>query len=186
MQATMSTDQNKTIFQRALPDFELLPEPVRDLHSIQGVSVYRGKAVSAGPTGLSGYVGAWLFGFPGAAKEIPVSVTITADAQSETWQRRFANKTFKSHLSLDRNSFVCERFGPIKMQLGLYQSDSKLYFPVTKGWLLGVVPLPAFLLPRSSAFETQDGQGRFVFDVLVSSPFGARIAHYSGWLQRSG
>ena len=45
------------------------------------------------------------------------------------------------------------------------------------------LPMPRFLLPSTRAFETVDEAGRFVFDVLITLPFGGELVHYRGWLQ---
>lgn len=175
----------KPLFQTVLGgDFEKLPEPVQDLHSKLGKSVFEGRADIKGATGLLGRVGARLAGFPSGARDVPVRVTITADERSETWVREFGEKSFMSHLSLDSKGRAQERFDVLTARLGLAVQDGKLIYPVLKGRLFGLLPLPLFLLPESIAHETIDAEGRFFFDVLVRFRFGGRVAHYQGWLER--
>ena len=162
--------------------FAQLPSAVQRLHSVTGRAVFQGRAQSMGPTGLSGRLIAWLFRFPRAAEDVPIRVTVTANEKSETWEREFAGTTFKSQLYSNSVGEVYERFGVISAKLGLEVLDSKLKFPVTSAKLFGFLPLPKVLLPISIAHESTDELGRFVFDVHLVSPFGARIAHYQGWL----
>ena len=174
------------IFKTVLGDsFYALPQPVQDFHNTAGKSVYRGVAVSLGPTGISGRLAAFMYGFPGASDNISVEVRTTADSDSETWVRKFNGSIFKSRLSLSgqkNKSRITERFGPLNMSLGLYIEDSRLYYPVTSAKLFGLIPVPGLLLPKSIAHESVDSHGRFTFDVHILTPFGARIAHYKGWL----
>jgi hypothetical protein len=51
--------------------------------------------------------------------------------------------------------------------------------------LFNLIPVPKWLLPKSIAHETVDEYERFVFDVALYTPFGARIAHYRGLLIHS-
>jgi len=173
----------RTVFQQVLGEsFDALPDRVAQLHSGYGRSVYEGRASVKGARGISGWIIAKLFGFPGDLNDIPAKVTITADETTERWVRDFGGREFQSVLSVDRAGFAQERFGPLVFRLGLQLVDDKLYYPVISGRVFGFIPLPKFLLPKSIAHETTDDQGRFCFDVLLKSPFGARIAHYQGWL----
>jgi len=175
----------KTVFHQALgAEFDKLPQAVRDLHNNFGKAEYKGIASIKGPTGLLGMIASKLVGFPSSANDIPVNVTITADDKSETWVREFADKSFKSHLSVDEKGYAQERFGILSARLGLKLEDEKLLYPVLSGRLFGWIPFPAFLMPQSISHESIDDEGRFVFDVLVKFRFGGRIAHYQGWLER--
>lgn len=162
--------------------FSQLPLAVQELHNHIGTVRYEGVANSKGPTGVTGRIAAWLFGFPGQAAKVPVTVTLSAKSGSEHWIRQFAGATFHSTLSQDKDGRMQERFGPVTMQLGLHVSDERLYFPVHSAKLFGVIPLPHWALPKSMASESVDAKGRFRFDVELYTPFGARIAHYTGWL----
>lgn len=176
-----------TVFQKALGDtFELLPEAVAQLHSVHGQATYQGRATVRGARGITGRITAQLLGFPGDMDDVPVRVSITTNEQGEKWERDFAGTTMRSHLSVDGDGFAQERFGPLSFRLGLSFSDNKLYYPVIRGRVFGIVPVPPLLLPVSIAHETVDNQGRFRFDVLAKTPFGARIVHYRGWLVRAG
>lgn len=171
------------VYKTALGEtFDLLPAPIKALHSTIGDTIYRGIAESMGPTGLTGRLVSWIIGFPDRDHEVPVEVTITADGNGEKWRRDFAGSVFHSCLSVDDDGFACERFGPMSLRLGLNLRDGQLHYPVLSARLFGVIPLPRCILPKSIAHEEVDEQGRFVFDVLLITPFGGRIAHYRGWL----
>jgi hypothetical protein len=173
------------VFQTVLGDaFSDLPEPVRALHSNFGKATYAGRASVKGATGLLGRIASRLVGFPSEADDTAVRVTITSDDKSEVWRREFGGRIFHSHLGVDEEGYAQERFGPLVFRLGLKCEDGKLYFPVSRARLFGVMPIPGFLLPQSIAHESVDEEGRFVFDVLIRFRFGGRIAHYQGWLER--
>ena len=172
----------KTVLGR---DFESLPAAVRALHNHIGTAVYRGQANSKGPTGISGRLAAWVFGFPAAANKVPITVTIDATENCERWQRVFAGSAFRSTLSRDKAGYMQERFGPMNMRLGLQVNSGRLYYPVLSAKLFNLIPVPKWLLPKSIAHETVDEYERFVFDVALYTPFGARIAHYRGLLIHS-
>lgn len=165
-------------------DFDALPATVKALHNRFGKTVYEGRANVKGATGLFGRIAALLVGFPSDMNDIPVRVTLTADDKSETWVRKFGEKTFRSHMSIQEGKRLRERFGIFSARVNLCLKDGKLLYPVSHGRLFGLLPLPGFLMPQSIAHERVDEEGRFVFDVLIQFPFGGRIAHYQGWLER--
>jgi len=143
------------IFQSCLGvSFSELPEAVQSLHNNIGRCCFSGVAESKGPTGFSGRLTARLFGFPEAAQNIPVKVTITADAVGEYWCRDFDGCVFESKLDLHSDGYITERFGPMKMRLGLVVKQGVLYFPVVSGKLFGYLPAPKLLLYRGWLVET--------------------------------
>ena len=79
---------------------------------------------------------------------------------------------------------MCERFGPLIMDLRLTPEAARLVYEV-QGWRLGPLPLPRALGPRTRAHEEVDAEGRFVFDVEISAPLIGRLVRYRGWLVRS-
>ena len=177
----------KTIFNQTLgQSFDMLPKPIKALHTSLDRHIYEGEANIKGPTGFLGRTASFLVGFPQTSSEVPVRVTITSDEKSEVWLREFDGKPFRSHLSLDNEGFVQERFGPLSIRLGLEVAGDKLLYPVVRGKLFGFIPFPMFLLPQSISHEEVDDKGRFVFDVLLKFRFGGRIAHYQGWLVKRG
>ena len=182
-ETAITEEELQPIFKRCLGDaFNNLPEAVQAFHNTAGQTIYKGRAESLGPTGISGRLAAFIIGFPGANKDIPVEVTTTADSTSEFWCRSFAGSVFNSRLSLHRDGYITERFNPLTMRLGLHVKDHCLHYPVTSAKLFGLIPLPRILLPKSIAHESVDSKGRFTFDVHLQTPFGARISHYRGYL----
>lgn len=181
------TQPVQPIFQQALgKSYDALPHSIKALHSQLGMHVYEGIASVKGPTGLLGRIASRLVGFPTGNGEMPVKVTIASDDRQELWVREFDGQPFSSNLSLDQDGFMQERFGPLSIRLGLEVHDKKLFYPVVRGRLFGCIPFPTFLMPQSVSHEEVDEEGRFVFDVLLKFRFGGRIAHYQGWLVKSG
>ncbi len=86
-------------------------------------------------------------------------------AVGETWERNFAGQKFRSYLSPSPRPFHCrERFSAFTYELEHPVENDSLYFPGRRGWFLGIIPLPSFLLPKIEARE-YDVDGVFHFDV---------------------
>ena len=128
---------------------------------------------------------AWLIGaivgFPPASPDVPVTVTIERSGDGEVWTRDFGGRRFSSRLTL-KDGQLREQFGPLTFTLALSASAQGTAMPVA-GWRLFGLPMPRFLAPRSEAFETQDADGAFRFDVRLTLPPGIALAHYRGWLR---
>lgn len=175
------TVQRPPIFQQVLgAEFDTLPQAVRATHLTQDTSHWCGMASVKRGTGLWSRCLAWLFRFPKTSDAIPVEVTKTVTQQGETWQRRFGDSCFRSHLAGTPHGMT-ERFGPFTFRLGLTVADDCLHYPVLGG-RLGPLPLPKWLLPVSKAREFEKG-GRFHFDVKLCAPYtGKLLVHYEGAL----
>jgi hypothetical protein len=165
-------------------DFDALPGPVRATHDHAGPRRWSGRAAVTRGRGWFPRLIARAFRFPGAAGDVAVTVVKTPVEGGETWERRFAERTFRSHLRVT-SAGLTERFGPMTFLLALRVEGNALHWPVARGWCLGV-PVPRRLLPVSIAREYVEG-GRFRFDVALHAPFGAGlIVRYRGWLVPDG
>lgn len=163
--------------------FELLPPEVQATHDHAGPRRWSGRAEVTRGAGLFAGLIARMFRFPGAAADVPVTVLKTPVEGGEVWERRFGGQVFRSHLRGGTGGLT-ERFGPLTFAIALEVRDGALYWPVVRGWCLGL-PLPRWLLPVSVAREYAE-DGRFRFDVALHAPFGGLIVRYKGWLAASG
>lgn len=163
--------------------FDRLPPEIRETHETIGVSRWAGKADVERGKGIFPRLIAFVMRFPAQGAGVDVEVTKSADETGETWERRFGANRFHSHLSpTDRG--MTERFSMMTFRLGLHVKDGSLHFPVTSG-RIGVLPIPAVLLPRSEAREYVE-EGRFHFDVALEAPVtGHLIIRYRGHLSRA-
>ena len=158
---------------------------IRALHETPGRSLWRGEATTEGAAGPLAALAARVVGFPSAQATCPVEVAIEAHGERSVWRRRIGGYAFSSVLSATREGGrVCERFGPLIMDLRLTPEAARLVYEV-QGWRLGPLPLPRALGPRTRAHEEVDAEGRFVFDVEISAPLIGRLVRYRGWLVRS-
>ena len=172
-----------SLFQAALRErWQQLPASVRRLHSggrrerFSGrVSVTRGRGPLAG-------IACGLFGFPPAADDLSLTLTITRDAKGETWERNFGGTTLRSTLTASTRPYhYNERIWLFTSEQELPLEDGSLWFPARRGWFLGL-PVPALLLPRSESRE-YDVNGVFHFDIGVHAPLGAGlIVRYRGYV----
>jgi hypothetical protein len=177
----MKNDDVDPLFQRFLgADFARLAPAVRAGHDVRGPLRLTGRARVTRGAALWSRILAGVFGFPPAAMDVPVTVTMSPQDSGELWERRFDNKPFWSFLKV-QSGVMTETFGPFTFTLGLHVADAMLFYPVASG-RLGPIPLPGFLLPHSTAREFEQA-GRFHFDVQLHAPLtGALMVHYQGWL----
>ena len=183
---TETAVERDALFARAIgPGFDRLPAAIRALHETPGRSLWRGEATTEGAAGPLAALAARVVGFPSAQATCPVEVAIEAHGERSVWRRRIGGYAFSSVLSATREGGrVCERFGPLIMDLRLTPEAARLVYEV-QGWRLGPLPLPRALGPSTRAHEEVDAEGRFVFDVEISAPLIGRLVRYRGWLVRS-
>jgi saccharopine dehydrogenase-like NADP-dependent oxidoreductase len=179
---------DRALFRRALgPSFDRMPAPIQQGHEVADQLLLAGRASVDGANTVGGRLLAWLMGFPRAAADVPVSVAMRAAGDGEIWVRDFGGTRFQSRLSpcKDKPGFIKERFGLITFKLALSAGDHGLDLAIVSG-RIGFIPLPSFLIPRSSATERVDPEGRYCFDVPISLPGVGLLVHYRGWLKPSG
>lgn len=183
----ISTSRDETphppLFQAVLAEnWPLLAPEVQALHKVHEMESFSGRARVTRGASLLALLAGFLFRFPAAGEDVPVTVTMTQTDAGETWIRNFAGRAFRSHISPSAEpNRIRERFGPFAFELDLPVAKGSLSLPVRRGWFLGV-PLPRLLLPGSDSREFT-AEGRFHFDVALSAPFGAGlIVRYRGWL----
>jgi hypothetical protein len=180
-------DEIEPLYKRVLGSaWERLPQPIRDLHSVETKKTFAGKAGVERGTGLvSRLIGA-LYGFPAAGSEIPVEVVIERSGVGERWQRSFAGRIFHSWQTAGQGSneyLIDERFGPISVGLALIESDGRLEY-VVRNWTFLGIPMPRFLAPGGTTWEHVRDQ-RFHFHVEIAHPWFGLIVRYRGWLEES-
>lgn len=183
---TEQSTRRAALFARALgPSFDTLPPAILNLHETPGPSVWRGEARTEGAVTPLARVIAKLFGFPASQDRAEVVVDILADGRQSVWRRRIGGQRFSSVLGHARSGGrITERFGPFTFDLVLEASSEALAYRID-GWRIGPLRLPSALAPRTATSESVDLEGRFVFDVDIALPWGARLVRYRGWLCRS-
>lgn len=172
------------LFRVALGDaFERLPAETRGVHSPGPVLMLDGQADVEGASNVAGRALARMFGFPAAARAVPLRVTIEADETGERWRRVYPTGTMESRMTAadPAGPSVEERFGNRRFRLGLDARADGIDMRLTGAWI-GHVPLPRFAWPRIAARERAEA-GRHVFDVEVGVPVIGRLVGYRGWLR---
>jgi hypothetical protein len=160
-----------------------LAEPIQVVHRVQGRMELRGRArIERGGSMVARLV-ARVFGFPPAAVDTPVEVTMTTRNGTEVWQRRFGAHAFTSVLGEGRgrmDRLMVERFGPVAVGLAVTEEGGRLGL-TPRRWSAFGVPMPKALMPRVTAYESAD-DGRFHFHVDIGLPLVGRVVLYDGWL----
>ena len=173
------------LYRRILgPAFDRLPAPIRAMHEVQGEAAARGIAEVRRGRGPFAALVATLIGAPRSGVDQPVAVTFRADATGETWTRNFAGRPFRSRQEAGQGRFdglVVERFGPVAVGLALVVDGGHLHL-VVRGWSLFGLPMPAWLGPGGSAFESVEDDA-FHFDVDIRHRLFGRIVSYRGSLR---
>jgi hypothetical protein len=163
--------------------WDKLPCKIRDLHDLGNKAAASGRAtVERGRGVLAGLI-AGILGFPTAADDTPVSIRFEVSGGTETWIRTFGRKSFRSRVFAGSGrsaSLLCESFGPLVFALALVLDGDRLVL-ILRRWSAFGVPLPMFLSPRVTAYESAEN-GRFHFYVELGHRFTGLIVRYSGWL----
>ena len=126
---------------------------------------------------------AWLFGFPPAGHDVPVTVAFRGDNGREIWQRDFGGRRFASVLSAGTgrsDHLIEEHFGPITVALAVVATEAGLALMVRR-WCLFGIPLPLRFGPITESYERVEN-GCFAFDIDIRLPLIGRIVRYRGAL----
>lgn len=165
--------------------FDSLPAPVKTLHDSSETRRWAGQAEVRRGTGWIAKTIAALIGFPKDSPEIPVTVTLSPQAEGELWVRDFGGKVFSStqHQGSGKNDYLLvETFGIIAVALALVIDENRLVL-IPRRWTCLGIPLPRALLPSGESFETTRN-GNFCFDVEIAAPLIGRIVAYRGELRQ--
>ncbi len=167
-------------FLQALPSQIRLPDPVRTLHSSEGVYIGRCR-IQRGKGWLVAMV-LRIVRFPPSGEDVHVRLTIQRTGSRWSWERNFGGHITQSTLTFDgKTGCVREQLGPFAVQLQPVSNGRGLMIEIKRLSVLGI-PIPAFLLPRSATTEWEDEHGRFRFDVSASAPGLGLLIRYQGWL----
>ncbi len=163
--------------------FETLPPQIQDMHTVLSEHTAEGRAsVERGRNIISRAIG-FVFGFPDASSDVPVTVHFKVTGGAETWTRTFGRQSFSSVQSEGvgrADKLIEERFGPFSFALAVVTTPDKLSLIVRRWTFLGV-PLPRALAPVGDAHETVE-DGRFRFHVAISLPVIGLLVRYRGYL----
>lgn len=172
-------------FQRVLEgSLDVLPEPVRRLHSLTAPAAVAGLADIQVAPGLIPSLICWLAGLPKSGIGVPVTVEFRPDGRGgEHWVRWFGERRYASSFSaalLAGENLLLERFRPFRLEFRLQASAAGL------SWLLvGVacvgVRAPRWAVPKVRCMESGDGD-RFRFDIDAAMPLIGPLIRYRGWL----
>ena len=172
------------LYRRLLGDaWDALPAPLRAMHDLATGLTAAGEATIERGKGLLARCVGWLFGFPPAGKDVPVTVTFTVRDGREIWQRTFGGRSFSSTQEEGRGRFerlLCERFGPFAFAMALVLDEGRMRL-VIRRWTAFGIPMPLALAPTGNAYECVEG-GRFRFHVEIGHPVTGLIVAYRGWL----
>jgi hypothetical protein len=160
--------------------FDALPARVRELHDIDGVRVWSGRAGVERGKSLVSRIVAVLTGLPPAGADQPLRVTFEPVGTSERWSRQFGNALFRS-VQYERAGFLRERVGPTTFVFTALASADGLTLRLDGFRVLGL-PLPRLLHPTVHTFE-RERDGRYHFEVEARLPLFGLLVRYSGWLE---
>src|SRR5262249_26383238 len=159
-----------------------LPQPLQVMHDLADARVAQGMGSVQRGTGRLARLVAWLFRFPPAGENIPVTVTFRAAAGREIWERRFGEAAFTSTHAAGTGPFdglLCARFGPFRFGIALVVDNGRLRYVVRRSSLFGI-PLPSALTPGGETWESAEN-GRFNFHVEIALPLAGLMVRYDGW-----
>ncbi|MDE1902195.1 MAG: DUF4166 domain-containing protein [Alphaproteobacteria bacterium] len=175
---------NKVLLKEILGSkFDLMPEAVKEMHSIQQTKKVQGTAKVVGGKNPIAKIIQILARLPAPTRRVPVRINFIKRNDSEEWDRLFGNNPFHT---------IMKKEGP-------YLAECLVAFPVTfvyevmadqKGFSLHVVkvrflgiPLPRFMQP-SLAARAGEWRGRYRFSTWVGFWFCGRVISYFGYLEQ--
>jgi hypothetical protein len=160
--------------------FDELPGRVRELHDLDGVRVWNGRASVERGKSLPSRIAAALTGLPPEGPDQPLRVTFEPVGTNEVWLRQFGSAPFRS-VQYERGGFLRERVGPTTFVFTALASAEGLALQLDGLRVLGV-PLPRLLQPAVRTFECERG-GRYHFEVEARLPLFGLLVRYAGWLE---
>lgn len=172
-------------FQRILGEaLDMLPAPVRRLHSLREAVATVGKAEIRAARNPAARALCKIAGLPKPGHDMPVTVSFYPDGEGrEFWDRHFAGRRYASTMDVAQGrhaGLLVEHFGPFDLFFRLIPNKDSLAWSLVDWRLLGV-PLPGWSVPSIECTETAEGE-RFVFDIDVVFPVIGPVVHYRGWL----
>lgn len=172
------------LYRRLLgPDFERLPQRVRELHDFTGVSIWDGRARVERGRSLVARIAAALTSLPPEGDEQALRVTFHAVADREIWARQFGSALFRS-VQYRSGGLLHERVGPTTFVFTPLASEEGLALRLDGFRVLGVA-LPRALHPLVRTCECEQ-DGRYRFEVEAHLPLFGLLIRYAGWLERAG
>jgi Domain of unknown function (DUF4166) len=162
--------------------FDVLPARVRELHDLDGVRVWTGRASVERGKSLPSRIAAALTGLPPEGPDQQLSVTFEPVGAGEVWQRQFGGARFHS-LQYERGGLLRERVGPTTFVFTALASAEGLALRLDGFRVLGV-PLPRLLHPTVHTFE-RESDGRYQFEVEAHLPLFGLLVRYGGWLEQA-
>lgn len=125
---------------------------------------------------------------PDAGSDIPVRLSVRADANGERWQRQYANSEFNTYQTYGEGGVLIEVIGALQIVYRLVVVDGALHYEQLRAALrVGPVrvPLPRLLLPLIQAQEWREKDQSVAYvRVNVSNPLAGEVISYHGWLQQ--
>jgi hypothetical protein len=168
------------LYRRLLgPVFDALPSRVRELHDLEGWSVWEGRAkVERGSSPLARLAAA-LTSLPPPGDDQPLRVTFRAIGDKEIWVRQFGTALFRS-VQDEAAGRLRERVALATFVFATVASTDGLALQLDGFRILGV-PMPRVLHPVVRTFESER-DGRYCFEVEAHLPFAGLLVRYNGWL----
>lgn len=169
------------LYRRLLgPAFDMLPARVRELHDLDGIAEWEGRAKVERGRSLVARIAATLSQLPPDADDCPLRVTFAPVADQEIWSRQFGKALFCS-VQYERDGLLRERVAISTFVFTPVVSADGLALRLDAFRLLGV-PMPRMLHPAVRTLESER-EGRYQFEVEAHLPLFGLLVRYSGWLE---
>jgi len=156
--------------------FARLPDIVQRAH--RGTIRLSGSAKVERGRGLGGLV-ALIMGLPKSNPKADLIVTAWHFPDQMVWSRSFDGRGFESTFRKD-DDFLVEQMGPLSLFMQPMCEGGRLVYRLI-ATQIGPVPLPRFLAPAMTAWESEK-DGKYAFEVAVRLPLFGQVIRYSGAL----
>jgi hypothetical protein len=162
--------------------FDTLPARVRELHDLEGPTVWAGVVDVQRGRSLVSRLAGLISGLPPQGRDQALRVSFEPVGLQENWSRQFGSALFPS-VQYEQDGFLRERVGPTTFVFTPSASTEGLALQLDGFRVLGV-PLPRSLHPVIRTFECER-DGRYHFEVEARLPLFGLLVRYAGWLEPS-
>lgn len=173
---------NETLLRRVLgADFDLMPEPVRRMHSLTKNQNVRGISRVMGGTNILAKFIRVVAQLPRPTNHAVITIAFTLHTDGETWDRHFGSSRFHTIMRCE-DGHLTEQLAalPVKFIYDVH-ADAAGFSLHLRDLKFFSVSLPRLFWPKMAA-RARVWQGKYQFSTMVGFWFCGRVISYFGYL----
>jgi hypothetical protein len=173
---------NEPLLRRILgADFDLMPEPVRRMHSLTQNQTVRGTSRVMGGINILAKFMRSVAQLPRPTAHAIITIAFTLHADGEEWDRHFGSSRFHTIMRGEAGHLTEQLAAlPVKFIYDVH-ADAAGFSLHLRGLQFCGVALPRIFWPKMAA-RARVWQGKYQFSTLVGFWFCGRVISYFGYL----